>query len=319
MMKAIVLRDFGPADNLKVEEVEQPSPGPNQVLVRVRATSVNPADAGVRSGMFGKMVSLPARLGFDVAGEIAELGAGVEGWQVGDAVYYAVPVIGGMGANAEYTVANVSQLVRKPDTLSFAEAAAVPVAGGTAYAALISGAKLQLGESVLIHGGAGGVGSFAVQIAKAAGAFVVATCGGYDEEHVAHLGADVVLDYREDDIGAAVRNATDGAGVDVVLDASGGGQLVPSIEFAAANGRLVTVTGARGDLSAAGRKNLSAHFVHLDDTAPKLEVLRRLIDRKQVRPLIGAHFSSLDEIAEAHRRVEAGGEALYGKAVVDIV
>ena len=219
--------------------------------------------------MFGAMMKTPTLLGFDVSGVIEELGEGVEGWQVGDEVYYAIEIMGGMGANAEYNLANVSKLAHKPKNLSHAEAAAVPVAGGTAYAGLITSADLRLGQRVLVHGAAGGVGHFAVQLAKATGAYVFATCGGYDAEFVRSLGAHRVIDYREEDFVEVINDETNGAGVDVVLDAAGE-QVAKSIQVTALNGQIVTVTGAQGDLNPAMRKNVSVHFVHLEDAAEKL-------------------------------------------------
>jgi len=317
-MRASVLTAFGPAEKLELQEVEVPGVGPNDVRVQVHATSVNPADVGVRSGMFGPMMKTPLILGFDAAGVVEEVGVGVEGLKPGDEVYYAVELTDPRGgANAEYHVTHASKVARKPNNLSFAEAAAVPVAGGTAYAALITNTGLSLGQSVLIHGAAGGVGSFAVQLAKAAGAFVVASCGGYDAERVRSLGADVVLDYRVEDVIARTLEVTEGEGVDVVLDAAGGKLTAPSIPAVKMHGHLVTVTGAQGDLNAAMRKNAAVHFTHLEDTREKLEALRVLLERGQLRPVVSATYP-LERLAEAHERIERGGEGVYGKVVVKV-
>ncbi len=315
-MKAMVLKDFGGTENFELQELDKPTADANQVVVKVYATSVNLADTGVRSGMFGPMMKTPTLLGYDVSGVIEEVGSGVAGWGMGDEVYYAVEIMGGMGANAEYTLTHASKLAKKPKNLSHIEAAAVPVAGGTAYAALISTANLRLGQRVLIHGAAGGVGHFAVQLAKATGAYVFATCGGYDAEFVRSLGADKVIDYRKEDFVEVVNAETDGAGVDVVLDAAGG-QVAKSIEATAVNGHIVTVTGAQGDLNPAMRKNIAVHFMHLDDAAVKLEALRVLFERGQIEPSVGATFP-LEKLGEAHELVERGGEEVRGKVVVEI-
>jgi len=316
-MKAVLLNDFGPADNLKVQEVEVPQPGVNDVLVEVHATSVNLADVGVRSGMFGSMMKPPLVLGFDVAGVVAVVGEGVSELVVGDEVYYAVELTDPRGgANAEYHVSSADRIAKKPSTLSFAEAAAVPVAGGTAYAALITAADLRLGQSVLIHGAAGGVGSYAVQLAKAAGAFVFASCGAYDAELVRSLGADVVIDYREDDVNEIVARETGGAGVDVVFDAAGG-NLAESVAATKMNGQMVTVAGVRGDLNAAMRRNLRVHFVHLEDAKQKLDAMRALFERGQLKSVIGASYP-LAEVSEAHRLLEQGGSAVHGKVVIRV-
>ena len=315
-MKAMVLTEFGGAENLELQEMDKPTAGVQHVVVKVHATSVNLADTGVRSGAFGPMMKTPTLLGYDVSGVIEEVGEGVENWQVGDEVYYAVELMGGMGANAEYNLTHVSKLAKKPKNLSHVEAAAVPVAGGTAYAALITSADLRLGQSVLIHGAAGGVGHFAVQLAKAAGAYVFATCGGYDSEFVRSLGADRVMDYREEDFVEVVNAETDGAGVDVVLDAAGG-QVAKSIGATALGGQIVTVTGAQGDLNPAMRKNATVRFVHLEDAAQKLRALRVLFERSQLKAEVGATFP-LEKLAEAHDLLERGGDAVRGKVVVEI-
>ena len=317
-MKAVVLSAFGPASNLELQEVAKPEPGPNDVLVRVHATSVNPADIGLRSGMFGAMMPPPLVLGFDVAGTVEAVGVGVEAFRPGDEVYYAVELTDPRGgANAEYHVMRAEKVARKPRNLSFSEAAAVPVAGGTAYAALFTNAGLTLGQSVLIHGAAGGVGSYAVQLARATGAFVIATCGAYDADLVKELGADVVLDYRQDDVVKRTLEATQGEGVDVVLDASGKNQTAPSIPALKLHGRLVTVTGAQGDLNLAMRKDAAVYFTHLEDAKTKLDLMRPLFERGLLRSVVSAAYP-LEKVAEAHGRVERGGEGTYGKVVVEV-
>ena len=317
-MKAMVLTDFGGPESFKPQERDRPAPGANEVLVKVHATSVNPADAGVRSGMFGAMVRLPLVLGYDVAGTVEEVGAGVEGFAPGDEVYYAVELMDRRGgANAEYHLTRASKLVKKPKNLSFAEAAAVPVAGGTAYAALLTAADLRLGESVLIHGGAGGVGHYAVQLAKAAGAYVFATCGGYDADFVKSLGADRVIDYRNENFVEVVNGETGGEGVDVALDAAGGKSSVESINAVKMSGQIVTITGAQGDLNAAMRRNITVHFVHLEDSQEKLEKLRVLFERGRIKSVVGATYP-LEKLGEAHSRLEKGGEGLRGKVVVEV-
>jgi len=316
-MKAVVLNDFGSADAFSAQEVDTPSPGVNDVLVAVRATSVNPADVGVRSGMFGGAMKPPLVLGFDVAGVVAAVGEGVTGLEVGDEVYYAVELTDPRGgANAEFHVSRADRVAKKPGNLSFEEAAAAPVAGGTAYAALLSAADLRLGQSVLIHGAAGGVGSYAVQLAKAAGAFVFASCGAYDAELVHSLGADVVIDYREDRFAEIVGRETGGDGVDVVFDAAGG-NLAESVAVTKHGGQLVTVTGVRGDLNPAMRRNLRLHFVHLEDARHKLDALRALFERGQLRSVVGASYP-LEQVAEAHRLLERGGSAVSGKIVIRV-
>ncbi len=318
-MKAVVLTAFGSVENLSLQERPVPDVDANDLLVKVHATSVNPADLGLRSGMFGGMVQPPLVLGFDVAGVVAEVGTNVETFKAGDEVYYAVELTDPRGgANAEYHAVSAAAVTLKPKNLSFEEAAAVPVAGGTAYAALIAAAGLRLGQRVLIHGAGGGVGTFAVQLAHAAGAFVIATCGGYDAQLVSSLGAEVVVDYRTDDFTEVVMRETGGLGVDVALDAAGGKLVAPSIGAVRPGGRIVTVTGAQGDLNPAMRRNISVSFVHLEDARAKLEVLRNLFEWGRLKSIISRTYP-LTEVADAHDKLGSGGEDVYGKIVVKVV
>ncbi len=300
-----------------MQDRDKPEVGANDALVRVHATSVNLADTGVRSGMFGGMLQPPLVLGFDAAGVVEETGAGVRDFAPGDEVYYAIDLMDPRGgANAECHVTDASRLAKKPANLSMEEAAAVPVAGGTAYAALFTSAGLSLGDTVLIHGAAGGVGTYAVQLAKAAGAYVFATCGGYDADLVRSLGADTVIDYKNEDFVETVNRVTNGEGVDVVFDAAGG-QLAKSIAVVKMDGQLVTVTGAGGDLSPAMRKNATVRFVHLEDAKQKLDKMRALFERGQVKSVVGKTFP-LEDVAAAHKLLEQGGDAVHGKIVVKV-
>jgi NADPH:quinone reductase-like Zn-dependent oxidoreductase len=317
-MKAVVLTEFGSADNLVLQDLDLPELGPHDVLVKVHATSVNPADIGLRQGMFGALKAPPLVLGFDVAGVVTKVGSSVSTVHVGDDVYYGVDLLSPRaGGNAEYHVSHEAAVTLKPRNMNFAEAAAVPIAGGTAYVALFRSLKLHLGQSILIHGAAGGVGTYAVQLAKATGAFVIASCGGYDLELVLSLGADVVVDYAREDVVERTRDATEGAGVHAVLDASGGKMAAASIPITKENGRIATVTGVQGDLNPAMRNNISVHFVHLSETKTQLEHLRTLIEREQIKSVVGAKYP-LEQVADAHKVVEQGGSAVHGKVVVTV-
>jgi len=317
-MKAMVLNEFGSADNLSLQDRDMPKVGDHDVLVKVHATSVNPADIGVRQGMFGAFKTPPLVLGFDVAGVVMEVGSGVSTVNVGDEVYYGVDLMSPKDAgNAEYHVAHEATVTKKPSNMDFAEAAAVPIAGGTAYVALFRSMGLQLGQSILIHGAAGGVGTYAVQLAKATGAFVIASCGDYDVDLVRSLGADVVVDYKNEDVFERARAATNGIGVDTVLDASGGKMAAASIPVTKENGHIATITGVQGDLNPAMRNNISVHFVHLSETKKQLEHLRTLIERGQLKSVVGATYS-LEQLPDAHKLVEQGGSAVHGKVVVTV-
>lgn len=317
-MKAMVLTEFGSADNLVLQDRDMPKLGTHDVLVKVQATSVNPADIGVRQGAFGAFKKPPLVLGFDVAGVVTEVGSSVSSVQVGDEVYYGVDLMSPRdAANAEYHVTHEAAVTKKPRNMDFAEAAAVPIAGGTAYVALFRSLGVHLGQSVLIHGAAGGVGTYAVQLAKATGAFVIASCGDYDMDLVRSLGADVVVDYKHEDVFERTRAATEGAGVDAVLDASGGKMAAASIAVTKENGHIATITGVQGDLNSAMRNNISVHFVHLSETRKQLEHLRTLIERQQIKSVIGAKYP-LEQLPDAHKLVEQGGKAVHGKVVVTV-
>ncbi len=317
-MKAMVITNFGGPEVFAEREVDKPTPGRNEILVKVYATSVNPADCGVRQGIFGPRIKMPAILGYDVSGVVEAIADDVKDFKVGDEVYYAIGLMDGDGANAEYHVANEAIVAKKPKNVSHQAAAAVPVAGGTAWAALIDRADITVGETVLIHGGAGGVGSFAIQIAKAAGTYVYTTCGSYDAELVKSLGADRAIDYRNEDFVDIIMKETGGEGVDTSLSTVGGEVLAESLKVTKPDGRAVTVTGVQGDLNTVISKNITFHFVHLDHPRPKLEALKTLIERDQIKPVVGITFP-LNQVAEAHKKLEQGGEGVRGKIVVEVV
>lgn len=319
-MKAMVITDFGSPEVFEERELDKPTPGKNQVRVQVHATSVNPADCGVRRGfgLFRNQIELPAILGYDVSGVIEEVGENVRDFKVGDQVYYAIGLMSGSGANAEYHVADASIVAKKPTNISHVEAASVPVAGGTAWAALIDRAKISIGETVLIHGGAGGVGTYAVQIAKAAGAYVYTTCGSYDFDLVKSIGADRVIDYRNQNFIDIIMQETGSEGVDVTFTTVGGDILSRSLEVTKPLGRAVTVTGIQGDLNAATFKNITVYFVHLENARPKLEAMKKLIEREQIKPVISMTFP-LTQVAEAHRKLEARDAMVRGKIAIQVI
>jgi NADPH2:quinone reductase len=197
----MVTPEFGSSDLFEERDVERPQPGPGEVLVRVVAASTNAIDAKFRANGSAMGLEAPIVLGADVSGLVEKVGPGVTDLSPGDEVYYT-PEIFGPGSNAayaEYHLVGAGIVARKPASLSHEEAAAVPLAGGTAYEALVRRLILRIGETVLIHGGAGGVGSFAVQIAKATGARVIAAAGPDNQRTLDELGADIAVDYSTED------------------------------------------------------------------------------------------------------------------------
>ncbi|MGW3983048.1 NADP-dependent oxidoreductase [Streptomyces mirabilis] len=213
-MKAVRFHQYGDPDVLRYEDVEQPVPGAGQVRVRVAATSFNPVDANIRAGfMQGPIpVTLPHSPGIDVAGTVDALGEGVTGIQVGDQVIGFLPMTG-PGAAAEYVLAPVEALTPAPKSVTLSDAAALPLVGLTAWQALFEHAKLTAGQRVLVNGAGGAVGGYAVQLAKQAGAFVIATAGPRSSRRVTAAGADEVIDHTTADVAAAVSQP-----VDVVLN-----------------------------------------------------------------------------------------------------
>jgi NADPH:quinone reductase len=212
---------FGAPEVFEERDVEMPQPGPGEILVRVVASGTNPIDAKFRAAGGSRRLEAPVILGADVSGVVEEVGPGVTDLTPGDEVYYTPEVSGprSNGGYAEYHVAKADIVARKPPSLSHDEAAAVPLAGGTAYEAIVRRLGVKVGETVLIHGGAGGVGSFAIQIARSAGARVLATAGPDNQETLQALGADVAIDYTQQEAAEAALDDTGGTGVDVVLDA----------------------------------------------------------------------------------------------------
>lgn len=316
-MRAMVTPQFGGADLFEERDVERPHPGPCEVLVRVVAAGTNPVDAKLRASGDARGLEAPIILGADISGVVEEVGPGVTDFAAGDEVYYTPEVSGprSNGSYAEYHVARADIVAKKPPSLSHEEAAAVPLAGGTAYEAIVRRLALRVGETVLIHGGAGGVGSFAVQIAKAAGARVLATAGSDNQEILKELGADVAIDYSSQIVAEVALDDTGGHGVDSVFDAVGGGTIVESLPATRPFGRLATILGAQGDLTPLYQNNQTLYGVFLTRERARLEEFGRLIERGQVRPPV-AEVLPLEEVGKAHERLDSGHG--HGKVVLRI-
>lgn len=319
-MQAIILPRFGGPDAFALSEIEIPTAGAGEVLVRVHATSINPLDYQVRRGDYADLVPLPAITGHDVSGVVEAVGPGVTAFKPGDEVWYTPQIFGGPGSYAEYHVASEAIMGHKPAGLTHLEAASLSLVGGTVWEALFTRAGLHLGETVLIHGAAGGVGHVAVQAAKAAGAFVFATASGYDADFVRGLGADVVIDYRTEDYVAVVNRETDGAGVDVVLDTIGGDTLQRSPHVLAQLGRIVSIVDIAQpqNLIEAWGRNASYHFVFTRQNRGKLDELAALVARGQLKPHVGKVYP-LEGIADAHAQLERPRNGVRGKVGIAVV
>jgi NADPH2:quinone reductase len=303
-MKAIVLSRFGGPDVLELREVERPSPGPGDLLVRVRAAGSNPVDAKLRAdGTWARLVP-PVVIGYDAAGVVEAVGSGVLDFTAGDEVYYTPEIVGNTGGSyAEYECVPAAIVARKPRNLSFEQAAAIPLAGGTAWEAVMRRLQLRAGESILIHGAAGGVGSFAVQFAKAAGARVLATASPGNHDLLKELGADVTIDYHAEDAAAIALQDTEGRGVDAAFDIEGDDRVARCLPCLRPFGRVACILAPKGDLSLLYPKNITLHGVFLTRERKRLEEMRPIFERGLARPVID-QVLALGEARAAHERLD---------------
>jgi NADPH2:quinone reductase len=320
-MRAMVIRRFGDPEVFETAELEKPRVLPGHVLIRVAATSVNPIDLKIRSGFVPNLApAFPAVLHGDVAGVVEEVGAGVADFRPGDEVFACA---GGFrnapgGALADFLLAPAEVVARKPSSLTFREAAALPLVSITAWEALFERARIEPGQKVLIHGAAGGVGHVAIQLAKAKGATVYATASTPEKMEIARrLGADGVICYRETTVEEYVRTHTGGKGFDVVFDTVGGANIDRSFEAVKIGGTVVTIAArSTHDLTPMHNKGLTLHVVfmilpHLtgEGLARHGAILRevaRLADEGKLRPLLDAEAYPFARVADAHRRLESG-------------
>ena len=298
-MTAVRIHEFGGRDALKVEQAPRPAPGTGELLVRVHAAAVNPVDWKLRkSGGRGWLdVKLPYTPGFDVSGVVDQVGAGVSRFKPGDAVFAMIDLRRG-GAYAEYAVVRESEAALKPAKASHVEAAGVPLAALTAWQALFDTAKLEKGQTVLVHAGAGGVGTFAVQLAKWKGAKVIATASKENHDFLKQLGVDQAIDYKTQRFDEIVKD------VDVVLDSVGGQTTTDSFKVLKKGGILVSIVGDPSP-ERAQQTGVRAAAILVQPNAEQLERIARLIDEGHVKPIVSHEFP-LKDVAKAHEQSETG-------------
>ncbi len=327
-MSAMVVREFGGPEVFEQREIPRPVPGAGQVLVRVKASSVNPVDTKIRSGMLAAIApEAPVVLGCDVTGVVEECGAGVSGFSPGDEVYgCAGGVKGCPGALAEYMAADARLLAPKPPGLTFEEAAALPLVSITAWDGLLDRARVRAGQRVLVHGGAGGVGHVALQLCAAQGAEVWATVSSEEKAVIARrLGAAGTIPYRAESVEEYVERATGGAGFDVVFDSVGGENVARCFQAAAVSGTVVSIsTRTTADLSPLHAKGLSLHVVFMlipmlynrgrERHGAILRELSALVAAGKVQPLLDARQFDFTMVAEAHALLQSG--QAMGKVVL---
>lgn len=305
-MRAMILRRFGGPEVLEPADVDRPKPGVGELLVRVVCAGTNPVEAKLRQDGSWAGIAPPAILGYDVAGIVEALGDGVEDFAVGDAVYYTPEIFGNAhGGYAEYNAVPARIVARKPRNLSFAQAAAVPLAGGTAWEAIVRHLAVRPGETVLVHGGAVGVGSFAVQFAKAAGARVLATASAANHGTLRALGADVAIDYTRHKPADVAQRETEGRGVDAVFDTAGHDNIAQSLAAVRPFGRLACILPPSGSLDALTFRNLTLFGIFLTREAQRLDDMRAVIEQGRVEPLI-AEEMPLADVRKAHERLDSG-------------
>jgi putative PIG3 family NAD(P)H quinone oxidoreductase len=322
----MTLRSYGGPEVLSWAEVPDPAPGAAEVLVEVAATAVNRADILQRQGHYPPPPGAPAYPGLEASGRVAALGDGVTGWHIGDEV---CALLAG-GGYAERVAVPAGQLLPVPRGLSLVEAAALPEAACTVWSNVMMAARLQPGETLLVHGGSGGIGTTAIQVGARIGARVLCTSGGdRKRQRCLELGAEVAIDYRSEDFVARALELTGGRGVDVILDNMGGGYLSRNVEALAVGGRLMAIGlqgGRKGELDLGmlmhKRAWVAAISLRPRPVMEKAEIVAAVqanlwpaIEAGEIRPVID-RVLPIQRAAEAHRLVEAGEH--IGKVVLAV-
>ena len=309
LMMAWRVHEFGPPSVMSCEQIPQPTPGNEEVLVRVEAVGVGPWDAWIRAGKSALPQPLPLTLGSDLSGEIVAVGRNVSGLRKGDEIY-GVTNPRSIGAYAEYAVASAAMISRKPTSLTHVEAASVPVIAVTAWQALFEQARLKAGQSVLIHGAAGNVGAYAVQLARRTGLQTLATVATDDVSRARELGADKVIDFQTQTFEKEVSD------MDAVIDLIGGETQERSFQVLRPGGKLVSAV-SRPDPLLAERYGVEAAFFLVDVKSRYLSEIADLIDAGNLKTNVGAVLP-LSKARDAHLMLEGALPRPKGKIVLSV-
>ncbi|MGF1764186.1 NADP-dependent oxidoreductase [Aliivibrio kagoshimensis] len=308
-MRAVRIHQYGGTETLQLDNIEKPIINDDDILIQVKSAAINPVDWKIREGYLQTFIpyDLPVTLGWDVAGIVTEVGSKVTEFKVGDEVF-SRPAINRDGSYADFIAVKADEAVLKSSKLDFSEAAALPLAGITAWQCLVDVAKVEAGQRVLIHAGAGGVGHLAIQIAKAKGATVIATASAANQALLKEFGADQAVDYAKAPLNEQIEP------VDVVVDTLGGEIQKLSWELLKQGGMLVSIVEQPDEALAAAHQARGA-FVFIEPSSRILKELNALVASEQLKPLIEHHFT-LETIVDAHLQSQSG--RTRGKIVLDI-
>lgn len=306
VMKAVVINEFGGTDKLNLTDVPNPQPQNKEVLVQIYNSGVNPVDWKIREGYLKSRLDhqFPIILGWDAAGVITEVGKDVKNFKVGDEIfaYCRKPTVK-WGAYAEYICLDESHVALKPKNISFAQAAAIPLTALTAWQSLFDFGKLKKGETVLIHAGAGGVGSMAIQFAKYAGATILTTASSKNHDYVKKLGANFAIDYMTENFAQKVREYAP-KGVDLVYDTLGGKALLQSLDLIKPHGRLVSLL-EKLDEALVKKHEIEAFYVFVTPNGSQLAQIADLINAGVIMPPEIEEFR-LEDVKLAHEKSSSG-------------
>lgn len=312
-MKAIIIHQYGSDLELQLSDQPMPVVGEDEVLVKVYAAGVNPSDWRMRVGRFAEIYphTFPLILGNDISGVVEQVGSRVTKFKVGDAVF-GLTGLDELGGYAEYISINEKNLSHKPNALSFVEAASIPMVSLTAWQSLIDRGSLKAGDRVLIHAGAGGVGSFAIQLAKVIGAYVITTARKPNHTFVESLGADEIIDYQSEDFTKIVSD------VDIVLDTIGGEVMTNSFKVLKPGGKLISIVS--GPISPEIQKKAEEYHVHAEFVShlprgDQLDQIGSYYQDGKIKTVVQRTFS-LSEVRKAHQLIETGHSR--GKIVLDL-